>query len=91
MVSRSPKNLTIFRSSWESRTSGGGRRSRRSVRTKWRLFIYLFNIKMAFYAYLYNMNPNFFLQSSDSLKNWNQKLKVTSQHPFKLRTEVIMI
>ncbi|KAF3332567.1 Protein TPX2 [Carex littledalei] len=46
---------TIFRSSWEGRTSGGGRRSRRS--------------------------------SSDSLKSWNRKLKVTSQHPFKLRTE----
>ncbi|XP_078165119.1 TPX2 (targeting protein for Xklp2) protein family isoform X1 [Carex rostrata] len=43
------------RSSWEGRTSGGGRRSRRS--------------------------------SSDSLKSWNRQLKVTSQHPFKLRTE----
>ncbi|KAJ3702803.1 hypothetical protein LUZ61_006508 [Rhynchospora tenuis] len=43
------------RSSWERRSSDGGRRSRRS--------------------------------SSDSLKSWNRKLKVTSQHPFKLRTE----
>jgi hypothetical protein len=29
-------------------------------------------------------------QSSESLRSsWNKKLKVTSQHPFKLRTEVI--
>jgi hypothetical protein len=28
-------------------------------------------------------------QSSESLRSsWNRKLKVTSQHPFKLRTEV---
>ncbi|KAK3148001.1 hypothetical protein QOZ80_3BG0289390 [Eleusine coracana subsp. coracana] len=44
------------RSSWDSRTSAGGRRSRRN--------------------------------SSESLRSsWNKKLKVTSQHPFKLRTE----
>ncbi|KAM0896299.1 hypothetical protein ACQ4PT_023285 [Festuca glaucescens] len=44
------------RSSWDSQTTTGGRRSRRN--------------------------------SSESLRNsWNRKLKVTSQHPFKLRTE----
>ncbi|OEL33745.1 hypothetical protein BAE44_0005232 [Dichanthelium oligosanthes] len=44
------------RSSWDNRTSAGGRRSRRN--------------------------------SSESLRSsWNKKLKVTSQHPFKLRTE----
>ncbi|CAN6290242.1 unnamed protein product [Urochloa humidicola] len=44
------------RLSWDSRTSAGGRRSRRN--------------------------------SSESLRSsWNKKLKVTSQHPFKLRTE----
>ncbi|CAN6301802.1 unnamed protein product [Urochloa humidicola] len=44
------------RLSWESRTSAGGRRSRRN--------------------------------SSESLRSsWNKKLKVTSQQPFKLRTE----
>ncbi|KAG2542559.1 MAP7 domain-containing protein 1-like isoform X2 [Panicum virgatum] len=44
------------RLSWDSRTSAGGRRSRR--------------------------------KSSESLRSsWNKKLKVTSQHPFKLRTE----
>ncbi|CAL4913235.1 unnamed protein product [Urochloa decumbens] len=44
------------RLSWNSRTSAGGRRSRRN--------------------------------SSESLRSsWNKKLKVTSQHPFKLRTE----
>ncbi|XP_034575853.1 microtubule-destabilizing protein 60 isoform X2 [Setaria viridis] len=44
------------RFSWDSKTSAGGRRSRRT--------------------------------SSESLRSsWNRKLKVTSQHPFKLRTE----
>ncbi|CAN6296024.1 unnamed protein product [Urochloa humidicola] len=44
------------RLSWDSRTSAGGRRSRRN--------------------------------SSESLRSsWNKKLKVTSQQPFKLRTE----
>uniref|UniRef100_A0A0E0KAF9 TPX2 C-terminal domain-containing protein n=1 Tax=Oryza punctata TaxID=4537 RepID=A0A0E0KAF9_ORYPU len=44
------------RLSWDSRTSAGGRRSRRNT--------------------------------SESLRSsWNKKLKVTSQHPFKLRTE----
>ncbi|KAM0828764.1 hypothetical protein ACQ4PT_067339 [Festuca glaucescens] len=44
------------RSSWDSQTTTGGRRSRRN--------------------------------SSESLRSsWNRKLKVTSQHPFKLRTE----
>lgn len=44
------------RSSWDSRTSAGGHKSRRN--------------------------------SSESLRSsWNRKLKVTSQHPFKLRTE----
>lgn len=44
------------RLSWDSRTSAGGRRSKR--------------------------------HSSESLRSsWNKKLKVTSQHPFKLRTE----
>ncbi|XP_015690839.2 MAP7 domain-containing protein 1-like [Oryza brachyantha] len=44
------------RLSWDSRTSAGGRKSRRN--------------------------------SSESLRSsWNKKLKVTSQHPFKLRTE----
>ncbi|XP_062213525.1 microtubule-destabilizing protein 60-like isoform X2 [Phragmites australis] len=44
------------RLSWDSRTSAGGRKSRRNT--------------------------------SESLRSsWNKKLKVTSQHPFKLRTE----
>uniref|UniRef100_A0A0D9VR54 TPX2 C-terminal domain-containing protein n=1 Tax=Leersia perrieri TaxID=77586 RepID=A0A0D9VR54_9ORYZ len=57
-----PSSLTFSldgksdRLSWDSRTSAGGRRSRRNT--------------------------------SESLRSsWNKKLKVTSQHPFKLRTE----
>jgi hypothetical protein len=46
------------------------------------------------FYYLCPLNPVSILcsviwQSSESLRSsWNRKLKVTSQHPFKLRTEV---